>query len=143
MSNEENKLRDMNGNLLREGDLVMVMLDKPFCTGYITSIDVPSILSAGKANPTTGIISVQALVRMAFDPRVMQVMRQVAKVVDPRAEALLAHMMNKSQTGTAAADIKLPSAADLDKVFDEKEAAEKTSGPTLVPSVVEEKTSES
>lgn len=119
--NQQEKLFCMNGNVLREGDLVMVLLEKPVLTGFVTKIET-SLL--GKE--PHGVITVTGTIRMQFDPRKPQIMRQTAKLVDPRSEALIQELTRR------AAESKLPSSADLDHVVDEKEASEKTTGPSLV-----------
>lgn len=123
--NQQEKLFCMNGNALREGDLVMVLLEKPVLTGFVTKIET-SLL--GKE--PHGVITVTGTIRMQFDPRKPQIMRQTAKLVDPRSEQLvnaLADAANKAGLRPS-----LPSDADLDAVAKEKEAGEKTTGPSLV-----------
>jgi hypothetical protein len=113
-SEEEGKvnlLRDMNSNDLREGDLVLVLLEKPILVGFITQIDEPSVLTKEKR---PGVITVTGTVKLPFVPRQLQYMQQVVKLVDPRANALvnaLSAQINKEQAS----------------------AAKKESGPTLVP----------
>ncbi len=90
-TNSENEVKiylvDMNGNELREGDLVMVQLEKPMLVGFITKIDEPSILTKEKR---PGVMTVTGTVRLAFIPRQRQSMGQIAKLVDPRAKSFVA-----------------------------------------------------
>ena len=132
---ENSFLKDMNGNALREGDFVMILLDKPILVGFVTEIREPSVITSRDKNPP-GIITITGTVRLPYQGNVLQVFRQVAKLLDPRSEGLVQALLNHAKSG--AADIKLPSSADLDAVADEKEAADKTSGPTLVPTVEKE-----
>lgn len=117
---ENSKLRDMNGNSLRDGDLVMVLLEKPVLVG-IVQLTTPSALLAKDKNPF-GVIKVIGNVSIPFDPAKMQIMRQIAKLVDPRAEALVEAIASNEQVRRAAA-VPLP----------EKEpAVESPAGPILV-----------
>jgi hypothetical protein len=119
-------LRDMNGNALRQGDLVMVLLEKPILVGFITEIKEPSIIDPKEKN-APGVVVITGTTRIPFAPRRLQILGQTVKLVDPRAEALvdaITKHVDKNAT--------LPSVADLDAVAKEKEASEQTTGPTLV-----------
>ena len=119
-------LRDMNGNALRQGDLVMVLLEKPVLVGFISEITEPSILTTRDKNPP-GVLVVTGTIRIPFAPNVVQILRQTAKLVDPRSETLVAALMHRSQA--SAADIKLPPPED-------KKEAEQQPGPSLVPDAI-------
>ncbi len=86
-------LRDMNGNPLREHDLVMVLLEKPVLVGFISEIKEPSILTNRDKNPV-GVITVTGTIKLQFKPNEVQFMRQTAKLVDPRSDALVNSLMN-------------------------------------------------
>jgi hypothetical protein len=122
----------MNGNILREGDLVMVLLEKPALVGFINKINTPSILTNRDKNPI-GTMTVAGTITLPFDPSKINILRQTAKLVDPNSETLINAIMSGAKNAKAAALTPLPSAADLDAVEKEKEAVEKT-GPSLVPS---------
>ena len=124
MDQEQEKislLRDMNGNVLREGDLVMVLLEKPVLVGFISEIKEPSVLTSREKNPP-GVLTVTGTIKIPFAPNQLQILRQTAKLVDPRAEALVDAITKHVNAG--AAGIELPP---------KKEASEKTTGPSLVP----------
>ena len=117
-----NLLHDMNSNELREGDLVMVLLEKPILVGFITKIDEPSVLTKEKR---PGIITVTGTTKLMFAPRQIQYMQQVAKLVDPRANALvnaIAEQVNKAHAHASVNTDKKESGATTENV----------SGPTLV-----------
>lgn len=86
------KVTDMNGNKLRKGDLVMVILDKPMLTGFITNIEEKLL----QKNPI-GVITITGTLRIPYRPDVPQVLGQTAKLVDPRGEALVAAMMGEQR----------------------------------------------
>ena len=117
-------LRDMNGNVLRQGDLVMVLLEKPVLVGFISEITEPSILTTRDKNPP-GVLVVTGTIRIPFAPNVVQILRQTAKLVDPRSEALVGALMQHVKAGTA--DIELPPPSE------NKKEAESKPGPSLVP----------
>lgn len=123
-------LRDMNGNSIREGDLVMVLLEKPVLVGFVSEIKEPSVLTSREKNPP-GVITVTGTIKIPFAPNQLQILRQTAKLVDPRSEALIDALTKHAETNTT--ETKLPSSADLDRVAEEKEAGEKTTGLVLVP----------
>ena len=117
-------LRDMNGNVLREGDLVMVILEKPVLVGFITKINTPSIITgANKSQP--GIMSVAGTVSIPFNPRQVNLLQQTAKLVDPRAETLVNAIADSVRRGRA--DVKLPETESGTEGV-------KATGPTLVSS---------
>jgi|HubBroStandDraft_2_1064218.scaffolds.fasta_scaffold148610_2 hypothetical protein len=115
-------LKDMNGNSLREGDLVMVLLEKPVLVGFIAEIREPSVLTSRDKNPM-GVMTVKGQISIPFNPKQIQFLRQTAKLVDPRAEALVAAIAVES--GMGAAGKKENGTSDP-----------KATGPTLVPTVV-------
>jgi hypothetical protein len=114
-------LRDMNGNALRQGDLVMVLLEKPVLVGFISEIAEPSILTARDKNPP-GVITITGTIKLPFAPNVIQILRQTAKLVDPRSEALVNALTQ--HVNASHADVELPT----------KKEAEPKPGPSLVPS---------
>ena len=118
-------LRDMNNNALRKGDLVMVLLEKPMLVGFISEIVEPSIVTARDKNQP-GVLVVTGTIRIPFAPNVLQILRQTAKLVDPRAEALVDAITKHVNAG--AADVELPK---------KEPVVEKPTGPTLVPDAVE------
>lgn len=126
-------LKDMNGNSLREGDLVMVLLEKPVLVGFITKLHTPSILtSKDKSQP--GIMTVTGTVSIPFNPRSASFLQQAAKLVDPRAEnlvnAIADSFRNRKTSGSAGlhADINIHKSEDQN----ENEADDKKPGPALV-----------
>lgn len=111
-------LHDMNGNELREGDLVMVQLEKPMLIGFITKVDEPSILTKEKR---PGVVTVTGTVRLPFVPRQRQIMGQVAKLVNPAAEAFVNKLSESIRQGVVKKESVSESGADG-----------KATGPTLV-----------
>lgn len=85
---------DMNGNPLREGDLVMILLEKPALVGFITEMQTPSVLTS-KAEQAPGIMVVNGRISIPFDPRRAQYLRQTAKLVNPGAENFVNKIMDK------------------------------------------------
>ncbi len=116
-------LKDMNGNNLRQGDLVMVLLEKPVLVGFVSEIKEPSILTSRDKNPP-GVLTVTGTIKIPFAPNVLQILRQTAKLVDPRSEALVDAITRHVDENNA--DIKLPKR--------EEPTVENPAGPTLVPS---------
>ena len=110
-------LRDMNGNVIRQGDLVMVLLEKPVLVGFISSIEEPSILTSRDKNPP-GVLTITGTIKIPFAPNVLQILRQTAKLVDPRSEALVDAL-------SAMADAQLPTKKEP--------TAENSVGPSIVP----------
>jgi hypothetical protein len=106
----------MNGNGLREGDLVIVLLEKPVLVGFITAIKEPSVLTARDKNPP-GVLTVTGTISIPFAPNQIQFLRQTAKLVDPRSEALVNAL-------SGIADIPLTK---------KEPTAENSVGPSLVP----------
>ena len=115
-------LRDMNGNVIRQGDLVMVLLEKPVLVGFISSIEEPSILTSRDKNPP-GVLTITGTIKIPFAPNVLQILRQTAKLVDPRAEALVDAITKRVNAG--AADVELPPKKEP--------VVENPTGPSLVP----------
>lgn len=127
-------LRDMNGNPLREGDLVMVILEKPLLVGFITELKEPSILTNRDKNPM-GVMTVSGTIRLPFPPNQMHILKQTAKLVDPHSDALINALMNKSKEQREAAGMKLPDPPTLTPVAkpNGKEPEATTApGPVLV-----------
>jgi hypothetical protein len=124
------KLRDMNGNPLRQGDLVMVLLEKPMLVGFITEINEPSILTT-RSKDQIGVITVTGTVKLMFKPTEIQMMRQMAKLVDPNSEALISAIMQHAKTG--AADIHLPPKVEAEKQEPAPAQPQAEAGPRLVP----------
>lgn len=81
-------LIDMNGNKLHEGDLVMVILDKPCVAGYIVKIEEPSVLVPTKQQKP-GILRVHGIVNIAFQPGRPKLIGHIAKLVHPMSEAIV------------------------------------------------------
>ena len=126
MDQEQEKvslLRDMNGNALREGDLVMVLLEKPVLVGFISEIKEPSVLTTRDKNPP-GVLTITGTIKIPFAPNVLQILRQTAKLVDPRSEALVAALTRHVAEGVGAANMKLPK---------KEPVVENPTGPSLVP----------
>lgn len=128
-------LRDMNGNALREGDLVMVLLEKPVLVGFISEIKEPSVLTTRDKNPP-GVLTVTGTIKIPFAPNQLQILRQTAKLVDPRAEGLINAITDSVNKGrlnpeqpigvaTIPADIKLPTKKEP--------VVENPTGSSLVP----------
>jgi len=106
-------LRDMNGNSLREGDLVMVLLEKPVLVGFIAEIKEPSILTNRDKNPV-GVLTVKGQISLPFQVNQLTFLRQTAKLVDPRSEALVAAITQMAKTK-------------------EEPVVENPTGPALIP----------
>lgn len=81
-------LRDMNGNIVREGDLVMVILDKPVVAGYVVSVREPSVLTPTKQQQP-GVVTIHGIVNIGFRPGQITVLGSVAKLVHPQSQALV------------------------------------------------------
>ena len=120
-------LRDMNMNQLREGDLVMVLLEKPVLVGFISEIKEPSVITSRDKNQP-GVLTITGTVKIPFAPNVLQILRQTAKLVDPRAEALVDALTRHS--GASHADVELPTKKEP--------VVENPTGPSLVPDVQNE-----
>jgi hypothetical protein len=127
-------LRDMNGNVLRKGDLVLVMLEKPILVGFIADIKEPSILTNRDKNPV-GVVTVQGSVRLPFKPNQVQILAQTAKLVDPRAESFVNALAQQVKQGAKQKE----EAIDLDAlaknvlgVTKKSEVEENKLDPTLV-----------
>ncbi|SRR5260370_34478111 len=112
-------LHDMNSNELREGDLVIVLLEKPILVGFISKIEEPSILTKEKR---PGIITITGATKLMFIPRQPQYLQNVAKLVNPHAESFVNAIADKIRQG---AD------ASVHKKENETEGP-KANGPTLV-----------
>jgi hypothetical protein len=81
-------LRDMNGNVVREGDLVMVILDKPCVAGYVVSVREPSVLTPTKQQQP-GVITIHGIVSIGFRPGQVTILGNVAKLVHPQSDAIV------------------------------------------------------
>ena len=117
-------LRDMNNNTLRQGDLVMVLLEKPMLVGFISEIVEPSIITSRDKNQP-GVLVVTGTIKIPFAPNVLQILRQTAKLVDPRAEALVDAITK--HVGASHAVVELPPKKEP--------VVENSTGPSLVPDV--------
>lgn len=81
-------LRDMNGNTIREGDLVMVILDKPVVAGFVVSVREPSVLTPRKEQQH-GVVTIHGIVNIGFRPGQITIMGNVAKLVHPQSQAIV------------------------------------------------------
>jgi len=81
-------LKDMNGNSVREGDLVMVILDKPVVAGYVVAVKEPSLLVPNK-QPQPGVVTIHGIVNIGFRPGQLTILGNVAKLVHPQSEAVV------------------------------------------------------
>lgn len=133
---DKSKLLDMNGNKLRVGDLVMVHLQRPFVMGNIVDITTPSILTK---DLSMGVVTIQAMVQLTYDPRKPQILQSVAKMVDPRSEAIVEAL--SAHVNRDAADMKLPPAVhevgedkpvELPQEDKKEPEVKEPSGPVLV-----------
>ena len=81
-------LKDMNGNSVREGDLVMVILDKPMVAGYVVAVKEPSLLVPNKQTQP-GVVTIHGIVNIGFRSGQLTILGNVAKLVHPQSEAVV------------------------------------------------------
>lgn len=62
-------MRDMLGNELKVGDLVLIQLDRPVMFGEITEITEGGLVSVADANPRPGTMKMLCKHAVLFDPR--------------------------------------------------------------------------
>lgn len=102
-------VKDGIGNELQEGDVVLIMLDKPFVIGQVVSLKEGGIdIASAKNQKSPGVIQVSCPQTIAFAPGPHTRINVMFKVSNPESQKLIEEVAARANAGVAASVATMP-----------------------------------